>query len=126
MTPRSIASVAAALSITALLGACGSDDSPSVAETTTTAASADGGAAATVDITTKNLTFVPKATDAEVGQKVVWHFDDSGIAHNVTGDDGLKSGNKTDGTYDHTFTKAGTYKYACTLHTGMEGEVTVK
>ena len=46
------------------------------------------------------------------------------MTHNVTGD-GYASATRTSGTFIHTFTAPGTYKYSCTIHTGMTGTVVV-
>ena len=60
----------------------------------------------------------------KTGGTVTWTFADNGIAHDVTGD-GFKSATMTNGTYSHTFDKAGTYAYDCTIHPFMKGKVEV-
>ena len=113
----------------ALLGACGGGGSDDAAQdtTTTTADDSPTSAGAPVEIVAKSMKFTPESARAAVGQKVVWRFDDGAVPHNVDGEDpALKSKNLTSGTYEHTFTEAGTYKYVCNLHTGMDGEVVVK
>ncbi|MFN2452022.1 MAG: plastocyanin/azurin family copper-binding protein [Candidatus Dormibacteria bacterium] len=72
--------------------------------------------------------FDPKTTNAAVGDVVEW--DNSGSqAHNITfaddqnvGDQSFSGGDK----WQIKFTKAGTYKYQCTIHPGMEGEIVIK
>jgi len=79
-------------------------------------------------VTMKDIKFNPSTVNIKVGDTVTWTNDDS-IAHDVTGD-GFKSGSAGNiqggGTYKHTFDKAGTFKYVCTVHPGMEGKVVVK
>lgn len=62
-----------------------------------------------------------------VGDSVTWTNQDS-MAHTVTADDGaFGSGSiAAGGTFSHTFTKAGTYSYHCTLHPQMKGVVIVR
>src|SRR4051794_19914505 len=91
---------------------------------TKTAATESGG---TVDIDMKNIQFAPKTQTVTVGQKVIWTNQDT-VEHNVTATGGaaFKSDNfGQGGTYAFTATKAGTIKYTCTLHPGMDGTLTV-
>ena len=80
-------------------------------------------AGAVVDI--KNIAFNPEKVTISAGQTVVWKFDDGSIAHNVTFN-GFRSPDQNSGIYVHTFTTPGDYKYNCTIHSGMDGEVVVK
>jgi plastocyanin len=76
----------------------------------------------------KNIQFVPKEITAKVGEKITWDNLDS-VDHNVTATSGgsFKSSDfGQGGTYSFTPTKAGTIKYTCTLHPGMDGEIVVK
>jgi plastocyanin len=106
---------------------CGSSDNGSSKTATaasTSAASSSGGAVA---IKMQNIAFDPKAVSVKVGQKVTWTNDDS-VAHNVTAQSGasFKSSNfNQGGTYSFTPTTAGTIKYTCTIHPGMNGTLTV-
>ena len=103
-------------------GACGSSDDSGSASNTT-AASGSGGGGTTV--TLKDLKFNPDKITAKTGDTVTWKWGEN-VLHNVTAKDkSFKSDNKSDGTFTHTFDKAGTYEYECTLHTGMSGEVDV-
>jgi len=75
----------------------------------------------------KNIQFAPKSVTAKVGQTVKWTNDDS-VDHNVTATSGetFKSSNFGQGAnYSHKLTKAGTVKYVCTIHPGMEGTIVV-
>lgn len=79
----------------------------------------------TIDI--KNFSFMPMSATVTVGTKVTWKFEDS-AAHTVKADDGsftspaLSNGQ----TFSHTFTKAGTYSYICSIHQYMHGTIVVK
>jgi plastocyanin len=102
------------------LGACGSSDDNGSASNTTAASS---GKSATV--TLKDLKFNPDAVSVDTGGTVTWKWGEN-VLHNITAkDNSFKSDNKTDGTFTHTFDKAGTFNYECTLHTGMNGTITV-
>ena len=80
-----------------------------------------------VAIKMQNIQFAPKTATVKVGEKVTWTNDDT-VAHNVTATSGasFKSGNfGKGGTFSFTPKKAGTIKYTCTLHPGMDGTLTV-
>lgn len=103
-----------------LVAACGgSDDNGSASNDTDTTTA--GPAAATVGL--KDLKFDPEKVSIATGETVRWKWEEN-VLHNVSGD-GFESENESDGTYEHTFTKAGTYEYQCTLHSGMKGTVEV-
>ena len=111
---------------------CGSSNSsssststPAASSSTSTAAASSGGGVA---IKMQNIAFAPKAVTVKVGQKVTWTNDDS-VDHNVTSQSGesIKSDNFGKGaTFSFTPTKAGTIKYVCTIHPGMDGTLTVQ
>ena len=76
----------------------------------------------------KGLRFHPDQTTVRVGQKVTWTNDDN-VDHNVTATHGAKFMSQAYSpgkTYSFTPRKAGTIKYVCTLHPGMNGTVIVK
>jgi|SRR5215208_726139 len=79
-------------------------------------------------VSMKDIKFNPSTVDVKVGDTVTWTNDDS-IGHDVTSDT-FKSGDPGGigggGTFDHKFDKAGTFKYECTVHSGMTGTVVVK
>jgi plastocyanin len=87
-------------------------------------AATSGGA----QVTMKDIKFNPSTVNVKAGDTVTWTNDDS-VGHDVTGD-GFKSGSagglSSGDTFKHKFAKAGTFKYACTVHPGMTGEVVVK
>jgi plastocyanin len=109
---------AAALATGGLAAGCGGDDS--------------GGGKATVlkpadVVSMQNLRFKPDHVQVAVGQKITWRNDEN-IGHDVKADSGASFASETfnkDGTYSFTPSKAGTIKYECTLHPGMDGTIDV-
>ena len=130
-------SVAACLALGgALVAGCGgssssssnsnSNSTPAAAPATSTPAAAPG-AGGTVAVSMKNIQVAPKSVTAKVGQTVKWTNDDS-VDHNVTATSGETFKSKTFGqgaTYAYKLDKAGTIKYVCTIHPGMEGTIVV-
>ena len=75
----------------------------------------------------KSLKFQPAHVQVPVGQAITWHNDES-IPHDVKADSGADFASKTfgkDGMFTWTPPKAGTVKYECTLHPGMDGTIDV-
>jgi plastocyanin len=101
------------------LAACGGS-SRSGSPATTAAPVANAGAA----VSLKNIAFNPSKVTIKAGQAVVWTWHDGSVPHNVSGQ-GYSSVTQSSGTYSHTFPDAGTFKYTCTIHSGMDGTVTV-
>jgi plastocyanin len=104
-------------------GASSAASTPSTSSTTASTGSSGGGVA----IGMKGLQFDPKAVTVKVGQKVTW-TDLEDIPHNVTAESGGDFRSSTFGkgkTFSFTPKKAGTIKYVCTIHPGMEGTLTV-
>ena len=61
--------------------------------------------------------FNPARLTVKAGQEVVWSWNDGGVAHTVTADDGsFDSGRMTTGTYRHTFDHPGEFHYHCQIH----------
>lgn len=108
-----VAVLLAALAGVVVLAGCGSDG-----DGATVASSRPG------TVVIKNLRYSPKTITVRAGETVTWEFDDGRIPHDVKGD-GFDSGTKSKGSWSHTFTKAGTYDYHCTLHPYMKGTVEV-
>ena len=76
---------------------------------------------------TANLQFSPNTTNAKIGDVIQWTNTGS-VPHNVTfdGNGSLTSSTLGQGdTWQVKFSVAGTYKYRCTFHPGMDGQVTV-
>ena len=104
---------------------CGGGDDDGGGSTAAPAASSSGGGVA---IKMQNIAFDPKDVTVKAGQKITWTNDDT-TDHNVTADSGadFKSDNfGKGGTFSFTPTKAGTIKYVCTIHPGMDGTLTVQ
>ncbi len=80
-----------------------------------------------VNLTTSK-TFSPANVTIAPGDSVTWTWTEV-RSHNVTsvsaGAETIASGTKSSGTYVKTFNTPGTYAYHCTLHSGMNGSVTV-
>jgi plastocyanin len=80
--------------------------------------------------------YSPNPVNVKVGQKVIWTNDDS-VQHTITSgapgsadsgkefDSGLTKLINKGETFEHTFTKAGTFPYYCQLHPTMLGKVIV-
>jgi plastocyanin len=132
-------SIAACLALGgALVAGCGSSSSNSKSNKSTSSAAAapapatstaaaPAAASGTVAVTMKNIQFSPKSISAKVGQTVKWTNDDT-VDHNVvaTAGETFKSKNFGPGaTYAYKLDKAGTIKYVCTIHPGMEGTIVV-
>ena len=79
------------------------------------------------EVVIKNLQFKPATIKVKVGQTVTWINKDD-RDHTISskekgfGSDNLKPGQ----TYEYTFTKPGKYRYSCTYHPRMKGEVDVE
>ncbi|MCU7724951.1 cupredoxin family copper-binding protein [Actinoplanes sp. KI2] len=92
---------------------------------------ATAGAAAPVAgdrVAIKNFAFAPAVLTVPVGTTVTWTNQDSD-AHTVTssGSGGPLNSKAlgTNDTFSHTFTKAGTFTYLCSIHPFMTATVTV-
>jgi plastocyanin len=81
---------------------------------------------ATKKVGVKGLAFTPKTLSVKKGTTVKWSWNTGGVPHNLVGK-GFKSKISAKATLTHKFTKAGTYKYVCTLHKaqGMTGTIKV-
>lgn len=88
-------------------------------------AGAQLGGTTSTDISLKDLKFAPNKVTVKPKSTVnfVWK---ERVAHNIIFDSKRKSGTLNKGTWSTTFDKPGTYKYKCTLHPGMNGQITVK
>jgi amicyanin len=74
-----------------------------------------------------NFSFAPASTEVAVGTTVTWTNHDD-IPHNVVSpEQKFKSPVlDTDEAFSHTFETAGTYKYYCSIHPRMTGQVVVR
>lgn len=89
-----------------------------------------GGSGGTVpganEVWIQNMTFNPSTISVAAGTTITWTNKDV-VGHTVTSDAVLfDSGTlATNGTYQYTFSTAGTYAYHCKVHPGMTASVTV-
>jgi plastocyanin len=83
------------------------------------------GAAPAATIKAAGTTWDPDEVTVKVGEVVEWDVDGS-IVHDLKGDEDVshKAGSKFTAT--HTYDKAGTYAFQCTIHAGMNGTVVVE
>jgi plastocyanin len=103
-----------------LAGACGDSKKSDDPKTTTSDA---GGAPAAV-IKASGTTWTPDDVSIKVGDTVEWDVDGS-VVHDLKGDEGISHKASSKFTETHTFTKAGTFSYQCTIHPGMTGTIEV-
>ena len=80
-----------------------------------------------VEVTIKGMKFTPDSVTIKAGQSVTWTNNDL-RDHTVAADDGsFNSGNLRPGdSFTYKFAKGGKFKYACSLHPRMKGEILVK
>jgi plastocyanin len=115
--------------VAALAAGCGGGGSSSSSSSSTASsqpASSGGGGAVTV--TMKNIQFAPKDVTVKTGQTITWRNDDT-VDHNVTAQSGASFRSKNfgnGGSFSFKAAKAGTIKYVCTIHPGMDGTITVQ
>jgi plastocyanin len=122
----------AALAVSAVIAsACGSSGTSAPAASAAPAApAAPAAAAAATSIDIQGFKF-PANIDAAKGTKVTWTNKDS-TKHTVTSGTRPNKDGKFDGqldaagTFSFTFTDAGTYPYFCSIHSSMNGTITVK
>ena len=93
--------------------------------------SAPSTAAGTRTIAVKDNVFSPKKVTVSKDTRVTWRWAADAGEHNIRsrGTRKFKSSElKSDGVHRYRFTKAGTYKYVCTIHEddGMTGQVIVR
>src|SRR3954451_21541553 len=87
---------------------------------------AQAGSAKTVSV--KNNAFSPGSVAIKKGGKVTWKWTQGGVPHNVTpasGAAGSATSSKKGFTFTKTFSKTGTFKYVCTIHSSMKMTVKV-
>ena len=81
-------------------------------------------AAAAGSVTIRDFSFAPKAISIGVGDTVTWS-NQGKQPHTATGP-GFDTGTLKQGqSASHTFAKAGTFNYICTIHPFMKGTVVV-
>lgn len=109
--------VALAVSLAAVLMACGSD----VLERRANPASGTAAASVVID----DMAFSPKTIEISVGDTMAWTWKDDAV-HDVAFDDAVASPKQESGTWHWTFDRPGSYDYVCSLHPNMRGTVVVR
>jgi plastocyanin len=122
-----------ALGVIAISAAACGDGPPTSAGGSSSAAgppigaAAQGGTPTTIIKQVAGQKFDPAGATVKVKDVVEWQNTDQ-IPHNVTfdGHDEVTNANMNAGDkFEVTFSVAGTYKYHCTYHPGMDGTLTV-
>lgn len=86
-------------------------------------------APAVVRVLIRDTAYSPPAVTVPAGGRVVWRFEDGGVAHTVTADAnsfGSSPNGQTSGSFEHVFTQPGVFAYHCDFHPTMHGTVTVR
>ena len=128
---RALSGLVASLAVVAVATACGSGSGGDGATPSTSAAppASSGTPAASSGSTVEidNFMFMPANLTVPVGTTVTWKFDDS-TQHTVSANDNSFSSPPMAGgqTFTHTFDKAGTVAYHCSIHPFMTGTIVVK
>ena len=84
-------------------------------------------AAHATGVVVDNFSFAPPTTTVPVGTTVTWTNRDD-IPHNVVSPEQKFKSRvlDTDQMFSHTFDVAGTYKYYCSIHPRMTGQIVVR
>jgi plastocyanin len=89
------------------------------AKTTVSAAAATG-------VTIKNFAFSPATSSIHVGDTITWSNNDVAPHTATASDHSFDTGTINKGkSASHTFSKAGTFAYICSIHPSMHGTITV-
>ena len=119
--------LAAGLGVALLFSACGSD-AKGADKKANGAAEKQTNAAPGTAVAIANFAFSPLDAEVPAGTKVTWTNNDD-ASHNVQDLSELNTPispeMKKGDTFSITYSKPGTYKYVCGLHTYMTGTVTV-
>jgi plastocyanin len=83
-------------------------------------------AAATRTVTLRDIAFTPGRVTIARGDAVVWRWRDGGTRHNLVSRSFRGASARSSGSVTRTFRAAGTFRYRCTLHPGMNGAVVVR
>ena len=86
-------------------------------------------AARTRTVALEDIAFTPETARISRGDRVRWVWRDESTPHNVRSRGSRRfkgSGTKTTGSHIVRFTRAGTYRYVCTIHIGMDAKVVVR
>jgi plastocyanin len=91
------------------------------------ATAADPPSATNAEVKIGNFSFGPQTITVPVGATVTWTNHDD-IPHTSVSIDGVFKSKvmDTDEKFSYRFAKAGTYRYYCSIHPKMTGQVVVK
>lgn len=78
------------------------------------------------EVRVQNNSFSPASRTVAAGTTVTFRWSASANTHNVTFNDGPASADQSSGTFTRTFAAAGSFPYQCTIHSGMNGTITVQ
>lgn len=78
------------------------------------------------EVRVQNNSFSPALRTVAAGTMVTFRWSASANTHNVTFADGPASPSQSSGTFTRTFAVAGSFAYQCTIHSGMNGTITVQ
>jgi plastocyanin len=78
-----------------------------------------------IEVKMEGFAFNPKSVTVSLGDTVKWTNMDS-AGHDVSGSDFKSNMLQKGSSYEHQFTKSGTYDYVCSVHPNMKGTVIVK
>ena len=87
------------------------------------------GATGSKTVTLEDIAFAPRSLSVSKATKVAFAFRDDGTTHNVTSTTRRRFktiADRASGLVSRTFTRAGTYRFECTLHPGMTGRIIVR
>jgi len=113
-----------------VLASCGSSGGGS-SDNCTPKGAGSGTASQTVKIVSDPNTvgkFDPASVSVTKGQRVEWDFQDTAAQHSVTSDDNTTFDSclqSAGAKFVATFNSAGDFKYHCTIHAQMTGDVKV-
>jgi len=82
--------------------------------------------AATRTVTLRDIAFNPARLTIARGDTVVWRWRDGGTRHDIASRSFRGASARSSGTVARTFRTAGTFRYRCTLHPGMNGAIVVR
>lgn len=89
-----------------------------------------GSSVGTKNVSVTNDAFTPVTVRPNDAGLVVWTWNSGGVVHHIVFEDTTiaSPGDQSSGTFSHTFTTPGTYRYRCTIHStafgsGMHGTV---
>jgi plastocyanin len=119
---RRLAAVIGALSVSLTMAACGGGGGD---EESPPANSSPDAASGTKTINMVDLEFEPKELTVPKGTTVTF-VNKGEVTHNAKGKDFFSRVVEPGDSYEHKFTKAGSFDYVCTFHPGMVGTLTVE